>query len=276
VYDRVETANLHFLVEGEKFHWGLLRADTASAKVDWVGNYLTVTNITAKAYNSGTIGAWVYVDFLPVKGEDFQVEATFTNIDLQPAILSIGKTNHFEGLLSGHVQITAANTKVFDHWEGFGWLQLKDGFIWDIPAFGIFSQALNAISPGSGSSRAREAAATFVMTNSIVRSDDLEIHSPAVLMKYRGTIDFEKQLNARVEASMLHDLGGVGLVLSVALKPLSKIFEYKVTGTIDDPKSEPVYIPTILMKVLRPFHTLKEMLPETKKDAETKSPETKQ
>ena len=40
---------------------------------------------------------------------------------------------------------------------------------------------------------------------------------------------------------------------------MSKIFEYKVTGTLAEPKSETVYIPKVLTMPLHPFRTLEEL-----------------
>ncbi len=262
VFDHPESADMHFLVDGEDFEWGLLKAKKAKGRVDWIGESLYVTNISAQAYGSGHFEGWVFVNFRSKPGNDFQIGITFTNVDVQPALASLGKTNRLEGLLNGKVNFTAANTKKRDAWEGFGWMQLRNGFIWEVPIFGIFSPMLNAIAPGSGSSRASEASASFVMTNSIIRSDDLEIRSPAVRINYRGTVDFEQNLDAIVEAQIFRDAGSLGHVVSVALQPFTKLFEYKLTGSLDDPKSEPLIIPKFLMKVFRPFHTIKEMFPD--------------
>jgi hypothetical protein len=40
--------------------------------------------------------------------------------------------------------------------------------------------------------------------------------------------------------------------------PFTKLFEYKVTGTLDDPKYEPLYVlPKILMIPLHPIQAVK-------------------
>jgi hypothetical protein len=270
VFDHPETGDMHFLVEGEQFEWGIFKAEKAIGKVDWIGETLSVTNITATAFKGGQLEGWVSVDFRSRPGNNFQIGITYTNLDLHTGLLSLGKTNGLEGTLSGKINLTEANTKDLDHWKGFGWMQLRDGLIWDVPIFGIFSPILNAIAPGTGSSRAREALASFVITNSIIRSDDLEIHSPAVRINYRGTVDFQQQVNAKVDAQILRDAGSLGHIVSIALQPLTKIFEYKLTGSLENPKSEPVFIPKILMTILRPFNSLRKMLPEkTDSSAET-------
>ena len=91
-------------------------------------------------------------------------------------------------------------------WNGHGDLNLRDGLIWDIPLFGIFSDVLNGMVPGLGSSRASAGTCTFAITNGIIRSDDLDIRSTGMRLQYRGTLDFQGQVNARVEAELLRDM----------------------------------------------------------------------
>jgi hypothetical protein len=100
----------------------------------------------------------------------------------------------------------------------------------------------------------------------MVYSSDLEIRSMGVRLHYDGAVDFQQRVDARVEAELLRDTWIVGRVISLALMPLTKLFEYKATGTLSNPESEPVYIPNVLMMPLRPFHTLKKALAPEKAD----------
>jgi hypothetical protein len=49
----------------------------------------------------------------------------------------------------------------------------------------------------------------------------------------------------------------LGPFLSFAFTPLSKLFEYHISGPLQNPVMEPVYVPKFIMLLLRPFHTLK-------------------
>ena len=51
--------------------------------------------------------------------------------------------------------------------------------------------------------------------------------------------------------------------------PFTKIFEYKVTGTLAEPKRDPAYIPKLFYFPFRPFKTIKEMFPESSQPAAT-------
>ena len=73
----------------------------------------------------------------------------------------------------------------------------------------------------------------------------------------------ESQLNARVDAELLRDMWLVGPLVSTVFWPVAKLFEYKVSGTLGDPRSEPVFIiPKIMLMPLHPLRTLKGLKPE--------------
>ena len=83
-------------------------------------------------------------------------------------------------------------------------------------------------------------------------------------LAYRGGIDFKGRVDARVEARLLRDAWVIGPLVSLVLSPLTKLFEYRVTGTIHEPKKEPLYIPKPLTFPLHPFKSLRELFSEEK------------
>jgi len=173
-----------------------------------------------------------------------------------------------QGQLSGHLDIDQANTRDRKSWSGRGQVDLRDGLIWDIPIFGVFSKALDILVPGSGESRASEGAATFIITNSVILTEDLKIRAPAVNMLYRGTADFDGRVDAVVEAEVLRNAPVLGPLISKVLLPITKLFEYKVTGTLGDPKAVPLWLPIkfVTMPIellLHPVNTLKGVFPGT-------------
>ena len=157
--------------------------------------------------------------------------------------------------------------------EGHADVDLRDGLIWSIPIFGIFSPVLDSVAPGLGSSRASAGTGTFIITNGVLWSDDLEISSPAMRLDYRGIVDLQGQVNARVEAQLLRDVWGVGPIISSLFWPVTKLFEYKVTGSLSQPKSEPVFfIPKIVQLPFHPLRTLKGLFPEDSTSTGTNAP----
>src|SRR5262249_38860785 len=79
----------------------------------------------------------------------------------------------------------------------------------------------------------------------------------ALRLRYAGSVNFKGRVNARMQARILRDTWGVGRILSLALWPISKAFEYKITGTVSHPQSAPVFIPKMLLWPLHPVQTFK-------------------
>jgi hypothetical protein len=142
-----------------------------------------------------------------------------------------------------------------------------------MPLLGLFSDPVNAITPGLGRSRISDAAGRVGITNSVLHFDHLEMRSPLLRLQFRGTVDLTGKIDAIVEAEPLRDTWLIGPLVRLTLKPMTKLFEYKVTGTLKEPKKEPLYLPTRMLFIpFRPIQTLEDMLNATGTNAPIKSP----
>ena len=255
-----ELADLHFDIFGGPFQWWKFNLPRVAGHVHWQGKHVQLSNVSADLYG-GDANGFAAFDFRPEAGPDLQFSVSITNVNLQELIVAVSaQTNQLEGQLSGMLAITRGNGSDTGSLFGYGNLEVRDGLIWNIPLFGVFSPVLDSIVPGLGSSRAGAAAASFIITNGIVRSDDLEIDAVTVRLLYRGTVTLGGELNARVEAELLRDLWVVGSFFATALSPATKMFEYKVTGTLALPKAEPLYfIPKIFHPIRSIFHPVRSL-----------------
>ena len=121
---------------------------------------------------------------------------------------------------------------------------------------------LNAVSPGLGSSRATDASGKFTLTNGVIFTDSLKISSTMAQLQYVGTMDLSGDVNARVTAQLLRDVWLIGPLFSNLLWPFSKLFEYQITGTLDNPKSQPIYVVSkFLLMPLHPIRSVEEIFP---------------
>jgi hypothetical protein len=112
---------------------------------------------------------------------------------------------------------------------------------------------LDGIAPGLGSSRVSSGGGTFTITNSVVFTRDMQVKAPTFRLGYKGEVDLDGRLDAVVEAQIFRDAWVVGKLFSIALWPVSKAFEAKVTGTVDAPKTDLRFVPKFL---LAPFRAL--------------------
>jgi hypothetical protein len=259
----VDDADLSFdIVGGVPFQCLKLRAARVTGTIHWLGETLVLTNIAAELYGGAGNGSANFDFRVPHEGADYQFTAAVTNINLHALAADLASsTNHLEGALSGQIVVTRADTRDWRTMDGHGQARLRDGLIWDIPMFGLLSPVLNTVSPGLGNSRATAASAAFTITNGVIYSDPLEINTAMTRLEYAGTVDLRGNVNARVTAQLLHNFPVVGPLVSLIFTPVTKVFEYKITGTLQNPKKDPVFVPKFLLLPLHPFRTIEELIP---------------
>ncbi len=255
-------ANVRFEIEGGAFEWWKFRVPEIEGRLDWVGEKLSLRNVHAEFYGGTAVGEADF-DFARERGADFSFDVLVTDAELRLLMRDMtSHSNRLEGRLNGRLTITQGTSTDIHSVQGRGRVDLTDGFIWDIPIFGILTPALDGIAPGLGSSRARAASGTFIVTNGVLRTEDFEIRAPVMRLQYNGDVDLTGRVNARVQAELLRDIPAVGPMVSLVLWPVSKVYEYRITGTVQKPESEPIFfIPRILALPFHPLRTIREILP---------------
>jgi hypothetical protein len=259
----LDDADMTFeVVQGRQFQWLRLKAPRITGTIHWLGETLLLTNIAAAFYGGDGNGHADFDFSPPHPGADYRFAFNVTNVDLHRMMQDLASpSNKLEGTLAGRLVVTSASTESLQTWNGFGHEDLRDGLLWDVPVFGILSPALNAMTPGLGNSRATDAAARFIITNGVIFTDSMEIRSTMTRLQYTGTVDLRQNVNARVEAQLLRDTPVIGPAVSLILTPFTRLLEYKVTGTLQNPKKEPVYVPKIFLLPLHPIRSIEEMFP---------------
>ncbi|MCF7763303.1 MAG: AsmA-like C-terminal region-containing protein [Verrucomicrobia bacterium] len=253
-------ADAEFKVSGRAFNYWRLNFEDVSAELRWKAKSLSITNMVASFYG-GNLDWRGSFDFSVRDGANFEFLGRFADVDFHRLMTDLMLTNSpLEGVLNGKLAITSANSDDWGSWNGFGDGTIRDGALWDIPIVGVFSPFLNKVVPGLGSSRASAATATFRITDSIIRTSDLAVRSPAVRLRYTGQVDFDGVVEAEMKAEILRDVWAVGRMVTMAFWPLTKAFEFRVTGTLNDPRSMPHFVPQVLLLPFQPIKTIKEVL----------------
>jgi hypothetical protein len=268
-------ADIRFQISGEDFRYWRFQMKDAVAGVHWHHQFLDVTNVTAKFYG-GNVEWQGHFTFRDDDSADYQFKGVCTNTDLTLLVRDLipQATNRMEGTLNGTLVITEANSESLDSWKGHGQADVRDGFLWAMPIFGIFSGPLDSVVPGLGRSKIHRGDGTFRVEAGKVRTDDMEVRAPAFRLKYNGTVDFEGNLDATVEAELFRNTWVFGRMISAAFWPLTKVLQSKVTGNLAAPKSEFAHIPKFVLFPLRPIQTMKE-LTRDKSSSTNAPPESK-
>jgi len=116
---------------------------------------------------------------------------------------------------------------------GEGNLTVINGVLYAIPIFGTFSEILNNFSPELGYSQADKAQAQFVIEKGVIDMKKIDVYSTSFALIGNGTYDMVKD---DVNMNMRVNMRGV---FGVAFFPISKLFEYRGTGSLEETKWEP-------------------------------------
>ena len=256
----VAGADMQFDLYGGPFRWQNFNLEEIGGRVLWKEETVTLTDIRAGFYEGQAVGN-AFFDFTGKKDADFWFSLEVEDANIQPLVIDVFQsTNQLEGALRGSLSVTQANTGDFDSWFGHGYARLDDGYIWSAPIFGIISPVLDLFFPGLGSSRAEEAEGRYVITNSVIRTEDLVIYTSNMRLLYAGAVDFKGNVDAVAEAEILRDAVLVGELVSVVLTPLSKAMIVEITGTLAEPEARPLYLlPRVLLAPLNPVKMFRDM-----------------
>ncbi len=259
--------DLRLEVRSQDFSWWRVHGTNVSGHLHLLGETMTISNLQAGVYGGG-LGGDLHFDWTTPSDTRFNLSLDGVNIGLVELLRDISPaTNRLEGRLTGTVVVTQGSTTNHQLFAGYGRLHLEDGYLWGLPVFGLFSPLFDALSPGLGQTRFTEGAATFVVTNSVLTTRDMEMKSATMRLQYRGSLDVAGHLDATMEAELFRDMPLIGRLLQFAFTPVTKLLEYRIRGTVMKPDPEPRYLPRFLLMVLRPFATLKTLLPAEEKPA---------
>ena len=161
----------------------------------------------------------------------YTTNGTITGIRLREITRTFGSSIETGGSLAGSFSFTGRNGDAASI-DGTSQLTLIDSNIYAIPIFGPLSPLLSAVIPGSrrtGYSVSREATATISASGGVINLESFEAPTTAFRLRASGEIDYiNDSLDLRAKMNLR---GAPGLILS----PLSKLFEFKATGTLEDP-----------------------------------------
>jgi hypothetical protein len=160
---------------------------------------------------------------------------------------TVATNSAYEGVMNLDLEVVSARTSDLMTWNGAGRASLTNGLIWDVPVFGFLSPVLDGLAPGLGSQRFDRATADFTITDGVIRTTNLVMDSSAVRLAYRGTLDMERNVNLRVEANAFRNVALVGPLMGLLTAPLTKLLEFRVTGTLGKPEPEPVFVPSFFL-----------------------------
>ncbi|HXI85357.1 MAG TPA: AsmA-like C-terminal region-containing protein [Verrucomicrobiae bacterium] len=233
-FDKPEATTWAAHVFNEGFSYWKFTADRAQATLVFTNNTMQINDFDADFYGGKLRGraGFVFSDADPSYNFEFSVD----HADVHSLLTATeDRESTVTGLLTGQATIDGRGNDL-SSLSGTGQLNVTDGILWQAPVFGIFSEIL-------GKTKATRAQASFTITNQAVSTEDMQIAAGAFTAESRGQLGFDGKLDFRVEAQFLRAWPGIGWISPL----IGKLLEYKVGGTIGDPKYRPVNLPKELL-----------------------------
>lgn len=236
--------------EGQKLGHGPWSVEEASFTIHALGPRYFATNIIGRAYD-GDLCAEVTVEPLTAGPDKRYV----SSIVISNAELSRITTNyaHRDKVPTGHVfldlQLTGlVSEAIGPNTRGGGKLVVKNGTLFDLPILGGLSELLSKIIPGLGFASQTDMECTLTIADGAITTDDLRLSGDILSIKASGYVEFDGRLNIRAQVQLLRK-GPIAALLRLITLPVTKLFEFQLTGTLEQPKWRPVNLPKELFLI---------------------------
>lgn len=224
--------------------FGYSRWVTESVDTDFAvrGRRILFSNTTAKAYGGQLAGS---ARLYPVARDDrWRYEVQLSKLeeirlnDLLEA--SIGKpVPTLSGDLSGFGQISGMiGRNEGPTVTGTGHLTIQNGHLFQSRLFTGLSDILSKVLPDFSLFAQTDATGDIAIRNSRIHSRDIRLKGTVFSIKASGSYGFDFTLNYLVEVQLLRG-GPVAALLRLATLPVTRLLEFRLTGTLANPAWRP-------------------------------------
>ncbi len=246
-----ERTDLILEAKGERLgrdHWF---ADNATFTVHALGGSYFITNLEGRAYG-GDLRATIRVEPLAA-GPDHRYisHIIVTNAELAQLAkdLAVQVDPPPAGRIALDIQITGLVSEAIGiATRGSGSLAVTDGALFRLPILGGLSDLLAKLVPGLGFAEQTDMTCSFTISNGAILSDDLILAGDVLSLKAYGDIELDGQLHLRAQVKLLRR-GPIAGILRILTFPVTKLFEFQLTGTLKEPKWRPVNLPKELFLI---------------------------
>lgn len=147
-------------------------------------------------------------------------------------------TNQYSGTLSCSFDVRGvADDPGFKRLAGSADLRIRDGRVFMLPVFGGLSRYLARIIPGLDVViRQTSAHTAFTIGEGKATTDKVLIEGDVLSLGGKGSYAFDGGLDFEVQIRLMREHTLVAKLLRVIVWPISKLLEFRLRGTLDEPR----------------------------------------
>jgi hypothetical protein len=182
----------------------------------------------------------------------YHVRGTVSNVDFEKLVARLSPSSRLESRgrvsaevdLQGDVGVGKGQTA-----KGRGTVRIRDGRIFSLPVFGGLSAMMARIIPGLDFVlRQNNARLAFVVRDGQIRSDQIEVEGDVLSLRGNGQIALDGNLDFNVQLTLMKENDWVSRILRTLTYPISKLFEFKLKGSVDEPQWYPINFSSDLLE----------------------------
>ena len=252
-YDTLEGTDFTATFDGARVRYKQHPIDRCAFKMRMRDRTNTLSSVRAELYGGEVQGATRFV--VPsgaASNTAFDVALKVKNVDFErvAAVLIEEGESEYRGQLAGEVALRgllgAGNR---DTWHGNGAITIDDGRVFMLPLFGGLSEIMTRLIPGLDFVlRQSDASAEFRVAASHITTDKVKIEGSVLSLKGRGQCGFDKDVDFHVQVKLMKDNNVVARLVQLVTLPLSKLFEFRLRGSLEDPRWYPENFSTDLLE----------------------------
>ena len=239
VFDWGSMQQTDFSVKAEVERLGLPVAelDRFTAEVVGKGTVIAVKNAKFGLYGGEGEGEFSFAWNPSGKELPYKTDLSFSDVDFHRylAFLCGDRPVDVSGQMAGNAHIEAdLSTNFFSTANGEGFVRVDDGQLADLPLFQGFSRLMRKVFPSFTIFSITSLRGHFTIVDGIISSEDAYFEGDVLSAKGRGSYAQASGFDALIQAQVLSE-GKISKVVRVITKPLMKLFEMKLEGTLSNP-----------------------------------------
>ena len=171
-------------------------------------------------------------------GNKLDIEVAWTKLDLHKLAGAYGVTMQGSGTTTGRIRFsqTGGRTSTLN---GEGHVAFENAHLFSVPILGPLSPLIATVVDDrrTGYERAKDAFLTFDIKNGVIRSNDFRTTTTSLTITGDGSIDLNDDT---VDMTMRVNARGLLGLITLPLRPLSGLFQFRGTGPMREPTWENV------------------------------------
>jgi len=235
-----------------------LHCDRGSCDVRMIGRSISLTNMVASAYDGSASGSLELT--IPHRGGApaavrYRTDLAFQDVSFERFMTNVAKRKpeqDYKGELLGEIALAGSFGEAYQKtMNGVGRIEIREGRVFLMPLFGGLSRFMARVIPGLDFVlRQSDARADFLIVNGRIDSDKVFVEGGVLSLKGNGSYTMGGDIDFDVQLTLMKEHSLVAKLVRVLTFPISKLFEFRVRGSLEKPIWYPVNFSLDVLRIV--------------------------